>query len=161
MRHFAFAIRDRSLGSVRSCDNSLKKIEIDVARTLAESPIYGDISEYRYIMLFRSRELGRGKQLQEMDENKEKEMVEEEKEPQEAATRLAIYTLHTKMSGAISEIPSCRFPVPLECHCTRPSPPFKASRDLSSVSSSSKPASVLLLSEFIASRHPRCDATWS
>lgn len=36
-----------------------------------------------------------------------------------------------------------------------------ASRDLSSVSPSSKPASVLFLLEFIANRHPRCDATWS
>lgn len=33
------------------------------------------------------------------------------REPQEAATCLALYTLHAKMSGAISEIPSCRFPV--------------------------------------------------
>lgn len=45
------------------------------------------------------------------------------REPQEAATRLAIYTLHAKMSDAISEIPPCRFPVPLECHCTRSLPP--------------------------------------
>lgn len=88
------------------------------------------------------------------------------REPQEAATRLAIYTPHAKMSGAISEIPLCRFPVLLECHCTRllPPPPLllsAASKDLSSVSSSSRYVSVLLIPELIANRHPRCNATWS
>jgi len=65
----------------------------------------------RYIPLFQSRELERSR-LQEMDAG----WREDRGEWRGGSSSVSyIYTLYAKMSSAISEIPSCRFPVLLEC----------------------------------------------
>lgn len=100
----------------------------------------------------------------EMDENEEGEMVEEE-----SRRKLQLGWLYTHCMRKC-RVQFLKFRrIAFSCHSNAialvlpcPPPLFRAaSRDLSSVSPSSKPASVLFLLEFIANRHPRCDATWS
>lgn len=55
------------------------------------------------------------KEVQEMDETEDEERKNVEDKQKEAVAGLAIHILHAKMLGAISEIPSCRFPMSLEC----------------------------------------------